>query len=226
MNTKIISNAHNALLASGMIVIAAILFFAISLLPTNAHAADTVTAQMQVGSQGNQVSNLQAFLATNPDIYPAGLITGYYGPLTKAAVEQFQAHYGISQVGRVGPVTMAKMNSLISSGSGLDLRAPTVFNFGTSNLSQTGSTVSFNTDSAAQARVYYSTVPIQMTEAQNAQMMPALNAGSVASTNWSTGQSLNLSGLQPNTQYYYTAVATDAAGNVTILPSNTFRTNP
>jgi len=71
-------------------------------------------------TRSTAVTNLQKFLkAMGTDIYPAGLVTGYYGPLTKAAVAKFQMNYGIVTgvstpgYGRVGPKTMAKINELL-----------------------------------------------------------------------------------------------------------------
>src|SRR3990167_4471291 len=71
-------------------------------------------------TRSTAVTNLQKFLkAMGTDIYPAGLVTGYYGPLTKAAVAKFQMNYGIvvnastPGYGRVGPKTMAKINELL-----------------------------------------------------------------------------------------------------------------
>ena len=71
-------------------------------------------------TRSTAVTNLQKFLkAMGTDIYPAGLVTGYYGPLTKAAVAKFQLKYGIvvnastPGYGRVGPKTMAKINELL-----------------------------------------------------------------------------------------------------------------
>lgn len=53
---------------------------------------------------GLEVSQLQQFLATDSAIYPEGLVTGYYGNLTKRAVQRWQIKYGVvsSVVGEVG----------------------------------------------------------------------------------------------------------------------------
>lgn len=42
-----------------------------------------------------EVSKLQKFLAQHPDIYPEGLITGYFGPATERAVQKWQREKGI-----------------------------------------------------------------------------------------------------------------------------------
>ncbi|OGZ45447.1 MAG: hypothetical protein A2756_00310 [Candidatus Ryanbacteria bacterium RIFCSPHIGHO2_01_FULL_48_27] len=70
------------------------------------------TQELQTEDTGDAVIELQAFLATMPEIYPEAKVTGYFGPATKAAVKRLQAKYGLSQVGRVGPATMAKLNEL------------------------------------------------------------------------------------------------------------------
>lgn len=66
------------------------------------------------GSSGLQVRSLQEFLKTMPDVYPEGLVSGYFGTLTEKAVKRFQGKYGIEQVGVVGPKTRTKLNSLTS----------------------------------------------------------------------------------------------------------------
>jgi hypothetical protein len=71
------------------------------------------------GASDEEVELLQELLATDPTLYPEGLVTGYYGPLTKRAVERFQERYGIERVGIVGPRTRAKINELFRSGRGL-----------------------------------------------------------------------------------------------------------
>ncbi len=37
---------------------------------------------LKTSSQNTEVTALQQFLRTNTDIYPTGLVTGYFGPLS------------------------------------------------------------------------------------------------------------------------------------------------
>lgn len=66
---------------------------------------------LSVGSEGDQVAILQALLASDPEIYPEGIITGYYGGLTRQAVMRFQKKNGLFQAGVVGPLTLQKLNA-------------------------------------------------------------------------------------------------------------------
>jgi len=75
---------------------------------------------LALGSRGNDVTALQNFLKSQGvDIYPEGLVTGYYGVLTTAAVGRFQLQNGVVTsasdpgYGYVGPKTRAKINSLL-----------------------------------------------------------------------------------------------------------------
>lgn len=65
---------------------------------------------LRQGSTGDDVKILQALLAADPEVYPEGLITGLYGPLTTKAVKKFQSKHGIEQAGVVGPKTLKKLN--------------------------------------------------------------------------------------------------------------------
>ncbi|MES2437390.1 MAG: peptidoglycan-binding protein [Patescibacteria group bacterium] len=71
--------------------------------------------QLQQGMTGEDVKMLQAYLATQPDIYPGGQITGYYGPLTTKAVAKLQKKMGLPAVGRVGPATLAALKNNLGS---------------------------------------------------------------------------------------------------------------
>ena len=66
---------------------------------------------LRLGDQGDQVKYLQALLAADPGIYPQGLITGYFGALTQAALERYQERHGLDQVGFIGPQTLKNLKS-------------------------------------------------------------------------------------------------------------------
>ena len=76
------------------------------------------------GMSNEDVRLLQEVLATDPEIYPEGLITGYFGPLTERAVKRFQKKMGVEQVGLVGPKTLAKINELLTEGAGSSGKVP------------------------------------------------------------------------------------------------------
>lgn len=78
------------------------------------------TTTLKQGSTGNDVKYLQIFLNSDSatSIGNAGKETTYFGSATKAAVGKFQIKYGLAGVsnagyGQVGPITRAKINSLI-----------------------------------------------------------------------------------------------------------------
>ena len=79
---------------------------------------------LREGMSGDDVKLLQETLATDPEIYPKGLVTGYFGSLTKNAVKKFQEKAGIEQVGIVGPKTTAKINELLEFGAGSSGKVP------------------------------------------------------------------------------------------------------
>ena len=140
----------------------------------------------------------------------------------------FQAKYSIPQAGRVGPMTLTKINELIGSGvantSGPSMymqylpvvtSSSAVFNWSTSNRVAVG-------------RLYYSTSPLQMNEGNINSEGFAVTTGQLGSYDGiaRSNQSSTITGLQPNTTYFYTIVATDLGGNVSVIgPNNTFRTS-
>jgi len=80
-----------------------------------------ILRNLSVGSTGEDVKTLQELLVKE-GVYPAGLITGYFGELTKQAVIRFQEKYASEILsplgfrkgtGFVGPSTRKKMNELI-----------------------------------------------------------------------------------------------------------------
>jgi peptidoglycan hydrolase-like protein with peptidoglycan-binding domain len=70
--------------------------------------------------KNNDVKRLQQLLATDSEIYPEGLTTGYFGNLTQKAVQRFQEKYNIATAGDpgygyVGPKTRAKLAEVFSA---------------------------------------------------------------------------------------------------------------
>lgn len=73
------------------------------------------TRELSFGVEGDDVTQLQLFLARDSKIYPEGRVTGYFGSATLAAVKRLQAEHGLPSVGRVGPLTLALLNQLLGS---------------------------------------------------------------------------------------------------------------
>lgn len=83
-------------------------------LPTSG-ASEAFTLTLQREMEHPQVRTLQQFLARDPSLYPEGIISGYFGGLTEAAVRRFQTRHGIQENGVVGSATRAKLNSLYTT---------------------------------------------------------------------------------------------------------------
>ncbi len=62
---------------------------------------------LKIGSRGAEVSRLQKFLNQNGHLRVQA--TGYFGPLTFAAVQKFQKANGVVSTGYFGPLTRAKI---------------------------------------------------------------------------------------------------------------------
>ncbi|MGB9598812.1 MAG: peptidoglycan-binding protein [Minisyncoccales bacterium] len=56
-------------------------------------------AQLTIGQTGEDVSNLQEVLKEDPEIYPEGYVTGYFGKLTEKAVKKLQKKCGLPETG-------------------------------------------------------------------------------------------------------------------------------
>lgn len=168
-----------------------------------------------LGSSGNGVTRLQTFLATNPSVYPQGVVSGYYGPLTQTAVNQFQIGYGLPAVGNVGPLTLAKINGLIAAGEAPDVDAPVISAIRVATT-PTNATITWTTNQAALGRIHYDTAPIVMLETSTAKTAPATSGTVVSEQNYVNSHSLTIPNLARNTLYYYSLESTDVAGNVSV----------
>jgi hypothetical protein len=83
---------------------------------------------------GGEVTELQKFLAEDPEVYPEGEITGYFGPLTEKAVQRWQARQGLVSSGApdttgygvVGPQTRSTITRIcpVPSDTVISVRSP------------------------------------------------------------------------------------------------------
>ncbi len=185
--------------------------------------ADSLYRELQFGMSGSDVSSLQTFLAQDRSIYPQGLVTGYFGSLTKAAVTNFQLRNDIPPVGRVGPITMAAINVQMGNGGlvGYDRTAPTIGPLSIS-LASTSASIGWNTDEVAGGIVYYSTSPVVAMEGPS---LSFTGATAIANLAPQLSHVATLSGLSANTNYYFVVYVKDASGNESVTTQMTFRTN-
>jgi len=115
------------------------------------------TKTLKLGMTDAEVTALQNALKGDTAIYPEGLVTGYYGQLSKAAVERFQAKYNIvssgtpetTGYGLVGPKTRAQLNAIYCSTTPTGTTTPTPVGGGVS--------VILASDTPAAASVIYDT---------------------------------------------------------------------
>ena len=67
---------------------------------------------LSLGSAGEEVKILQAALSTDKNIYPSGIVSGYFGSLTKQAIVNFQKKYQIPKSGKIDEATAKKFNEI------------------------------------------------------------------------------------------------------------------
>lgn len=187
-------------------------------------SAEMLYRQLELGAKGTDVGALQTFLAQDPTIYPQGLVTNYFGSLTKSAVSNFQARNGISAIGRVGPQTLAVINSQMNNGMNgvIDPQSPMIYSVNVSTGTNNAN-VGWTTNESAKGMVYYSNSPLITNEHFNSVDV----SGSIALTDATLRftQNVAITGLQANTTYYYLIYSTDQSGNVSVTLPNTFKTN-
>ncbi len=77
---------------------------------------------LKYGITSDEVKRLQELFAADPEIYPEGIISGWFGQLTRKAVQKFQCKYDIvcsgdeatTGYGSLGPKTRAKISEVFS----------------------------------------------------------------------------------------------------------------
>lgn len=214
-------------------LIATVLFASFIAVQT-AHAQ--ITSSLDRGSTGSQVTELQTFLSGNSNFYPSGLITGFFGPLTEGGVQKFQISESIvtsgtpatTGFGRVGPTTMARINS--QNGGGVvyngNWNTVPVMSIPVVSKTNTTATYTWNTNEVTTGQVFWDTVNIQSDEATGPNQTPyisgtlALDAGGMQ-----TNHTVTVSNLQSNTVYFFVVRSIDNVGNITMTMPTWFRTN-
>ena len=100
----------------------------IKIVETNKNNGICLSNEMTIGSENSEVKRLQQFLY-DKGLYKEGLITGYFGALTKKAVVNFQnAHFneilkpaGLKKAtGYVGLATLKKLNELLDCNTSIN----------------------------------------------------------------------------------------------------------
>jgi len=198
-----------------------------------------ILKQLRIGMSGEDVRLLQEFLATDPEIYPEGLITGYFGRLTEMAVKRFQKKMCVEQVGMVGPKTLSKINELLTEGAGKsgkippglliapgiqkklcatstpDTIAPVISDVMATSTTASTTQIKWLTNELANSKVWYSTsTPVTATS----------STPSVSSSDYVLEHSLLLSDLTASTTYHYLVTSIDKSGNTATSEEESFTT--
>lgn len=207
-------------------VLIASFFFGVS------SAFASITSSLDIGSTGSSVTELQTYLTNSTNFYPSGLITGFYGPLTEAAVQKFQTAQGIvssgsaatTGYGRVGPTTMTRLNSLMGVGT-VSMNGSPSLSATTVQYGSTNATVNWATDRNTQGQVYYNTSPLVFYEATGPRQQPYVSGAFSKDNGGQTSHSITIQDLTPNTTYYFLTRAVDNAGNMSMTWPSSFHTN-
>jgi len=84
--------------------------------PTTNRPALKLWRVIHQGEDGDDVRLIQKLLATDSDLYPEGLETGYFGPLTTLALLRFQSRADLPRTGIVDGPTRDKLNQILAAG--------------------------------------------------------------------------------------------------------------
>ncbi len=175
---------------------------------------------LKLGSRGGAVTALQEQLKGISGVYPEALITGYFGTLTEKAVKRLQAQNDLEQVGFVGPKTRELLLKLSTNqmDSGMNDRkvAPQILEVNSMVTSTTTAYVFWTTNKYTTSDFYYA----------NSTPLASTTPLKISDSNMSFTHSVNISGLVPNTTYYYMIKINDNRGNPATTTERSFTTLP
>ena len=200
-----------------------------------------IIRQLKTGMTSEEVKLLQQVLATDPEIYPEGLITGYFGKLTEKAVKKLQKKLCLEEVGWVGPKTLSRINELLTEGAGSsgkvpsglliapgiqkklcatstpDTVVPIISEVTATSTTATTTQIKWLTNELANSKVWYST---------STPVVATTTTPVVSSSDYVTSHNINLAGLTATTTYYYLVSSADKSGNATTATETSFITLP
>lgn len=78
-----------------------------------AEIREEIRLGIREGMTGDDIKKIQEILATDKSIYPEGMVTGYFGPLTKNAVRRFQEKFELKVTGEIDDDTRAYLEELL-----------------------------------------------------------------------------------------------------------------
>ena len=190
--------------------------------PVSVFAADALTRPLHTGVSGADVGTLQTYMATDSTMYPQGIVSNYFGTLTKKAVAIFQGRNGLTADGYIGSASLPIFNAAIAgtSTNSTDVDRTIISNVSLA-VARNSVVVNWNTNESTKGVVYYSTSPLSLGSDDYVQI-----SGNTAmtDTNLRTSQAVSVQNLQTNTTYYYTVVSTDQAGNLALTWPEAFTT--
>lgn len=73
------------------------------------------TQSLEVGETNSDIEKIQELLATDPEIYPYGVTSGFFGPKTEEGIKNLQTRFNLDPVGVVGPATKALLELFMSA---------------------------------------------------------------------------------------------------------------
>jgi len=198
-----------------------------------------IIKQLKTGMTSEEVKLLQEILATDPEVYPEGLITGYFGKLTERAVKKLQKKLCLEEVGSVGPKTLSRINELLTEGAGSsgkvppglliapgiqkklcatstpDIVVPVISDVVATSTTATTTQINWLTNEKANSKVWYGTATPVVTTTSTA---------AVSSSDYVLNHSIALSGLTASTTYYYLVFSADKSGNTATATEKSFTT--
>lgn len=198
-----------------------VLIFAFAVSPSfvSADFSQIPSGTLKYGSRGDAVKALQAFMASNNDVYPSGSQDGSFGPATKEGVVQFQLAYNLTPDGIVGSGTRGVINNLISSGVNLDTYAPAINGLSVVPVGRNVN-IAFNTNEPVMSVVYYDTASLSWVNWDQREMslkVPEITGAKNTDIAFTSTKQITLSNLSPSTTYHYTVLVKDKSGNVTLI---------